>query len=487
MLSIHTHEHTDEFHHRHFLRFVYGYTVRRVTEFQPDGVTPAEIKITYRDNVYLRPEFLEGSDTYVGRPARGGRDVTVRMLDDARQPTAVNPAYFELTLHDGEKILMIARGGKNRPFGAVVMRQSPEGDPVTLADLGIQIFTDGDGVIEQVLTPTHFAVVEDTDSGSYTVIIYDEIEKNPPVLHEGRYIAPEGLDPFLQAWVENPGPYEKSDLRIYTRRSRGEPTYYQWTVNPLGDYDLDRCDENWEVTHPWRRRWYSDDGKYFFRQRGTVLCGGTIRVTTERSERIAGNWHVMERHRKIGDRETADIHYAEPASHRGKIKHRLESDGNWVAYDYNERGFRTLEIRPVATHRTVIEYVPDPSAAIEETDDLLGGLLDSFSDGAPPGKRRMTRHVTDYDPPAPPEVPAEATHLGEVRIHGFEHPDPDAQRPSSPSRPAVTTFYRNGKFEKRVWYTPETDPEGRNIVREQTATCPDAAYGDPGNRITVGR
>ncbi len=421
MISIHTHTHTDEFYHRDFVRFALGFCVRRVTEFQEDGVTPAELKITYRDDVYLRPVFEPGSTRFEGKNPQGN-PVSVQMLDEAGAPVAQNPAYYELTRSKGDMIRLSARAEKNQPFGAVVSWTPADGPSQTLEALGIALLTDAHGILEQVLTPTHLAFLEDVGVESYRVTVYELPEGYVPDLLDGRYVPPEGEKPSRTALVENPEPGQQTELRISSLLKNGNREFYRWTVNPLGDYDLDRCDENWEVLYPRTRRWYSEDRSQFFRIRGRTICGGVIRVTTDRREQVAGRWRLTERSVKTGDtvRTTTYIHHEHSGPLRGKLRYTKHCDGNWVAYVYAEDGRKTMEIRPGMTQRQVVEYVPDPNAVSAVEDDLLRGMLDSFTDGAPPGKRRISRRVTEYHPPVPPEHPEDLVDSPDVDIKRFD-------------------------------------------------------------------
>ena len=487
MLSIHTHEHTDEIFHRHFVRFVMHYTVRRITELQANGA-PAELKITGPGRrgggayVYVRPVFAPGATTFEG-PNAYGRSVTVRMLDAAGQPVAEDPFYFELTEPDGDRFRMYAQGAKNQPFGAVASWHPVDGEPKTLADFGIILQTDAEGAITGVRTPSQLAFLEDVSDHQYQVTRYELPETHPPASHANGLLPPEGAVPFSQALVKNLNPESGDVFKIIDIKRRSGNRQSRWTKNPIGDYDLAIHHENGEFWYQRSARWWNEDRTRFYQLSGFITCGGAIQTTTTTRGRIAGEWMDLERKVEIGERVTVEsyAYYETPASHLRKVSVIRHCDGRWEAFDYDEEGRRDIEIRPIAVHRQVVEYVEDPDAAAVADDDPLGGLLDAFTDGAPPGKRRVTRTVTEYHPQNPPEIVRQSLDQGEVKIHTFTHPDPEVVRAPDDDRPAVTTVIRNGEFAERNWITYDVERDGRLVTLTEWTDNPDRPFGHPRN------
>lgn len=483
-VSIYTVRHTDDVYHRHFQRVSFRYCVRRILRYQADGVTPAELKICRDIRRYIFPVFEPGQSTFEGE-GRDGKKIRVRMLNEEGEAVTSAPYYIELEEPSGDRFRMYASGGPNRPFGSFTSWHSASGEVRTLADFGITVFTDEKGALTQVRSSENLHVFEDLGGERYRKLNYDQLDKIPDEPKSDGYTIPEGLIPIEDTILENPDPHSSDFIQDVTRyRDKEEVRRLRWTKNPIGDYDLAHYDENWELIYEQHARWYNEDRSRFYRLNGTRLQDGTIRSTLRTRGVIAGRWMDLERRVETGDEVdvTTYHYYEEPASRRHKPWITQYGDGRWEAFDYDAQGRLEIELRPIATTRQVVEFVEEEPAEVPPEEDLLSGLFEAFTDGAPAGKRRVVRTVTDYHPVEAPHDIRASLEQGEVTRHEFIHPDPSVIRADTESRPAVTTLHRNGVFVERSWFTYDVERNGRRMTITETSTNPDASFGDPKNR-----
>ncbi len=479
---IQTVAHSDSLHRREKMRFHLRYSVRRISKTHPDGTT-AEIKIIRGNHVYAHPTFAEGSAEFEGRSSNGQR-FRVRMVDDEYESVTENPVYFELTEANGDRFYLHARGGPGTPFGAFVFWFSAEGEMKTREDFGIFLETDPDGTLRAVRTPHRLALLEDEEHGGYQLRVYRELPHVDDVLPDNRFLPPENTVPYEHYRYIKPETPGKTGLLAEKILPEQPYRWARWVENPIGDYDLYYDDENGEVYLEIAVRRYTRNPRNFIRTHGQILRGGQRRVTTTERTVIGGSWKNIRQEIDLEGDVTVwtYTYWDEPVPRDFELKTRVSSKGPWAAFDYDIIGRLEVEIRPVETTRQVVEYVPEETPG--DGPGALDAFLAAFTDGAPEGKRRVSREVVEYDPPAPPEDIREGTKRGEVTLHEYAHPDPSVNRDPEDDRPAVTTLLRHGEFVKRTWIKYDVEQDGKKVTRRVTTQDENATHDDPRNTVT---
>lgn len=483
ILIIQTQSHVDNLHKREEMRFCFRYAVRRISSTHADG-SPAVVKILRGNVIYIRARFQEGSAVFTGRATNGNR-VEVKMLNEAYEPDAQNPFYYEISEPNGNRYYLFARGGPGMPFGTFAFLYTADDEMKTREDFGFFFETDPDGTPFAIRTPHTLTFLTDQEDGGHELRLYRNMPHVSEIPEETRFVPPVGAEPREILKYMKPDWPDKTGLLVELIFPEEPYRWYRWVENPIGDYDVYYEDENREVFMPGNVRRRGPEQGQFTRVNGRILRGGQREVTTRLSERMGESWKTIRREIDVEGDVTVwtYTYWDEPVPRDFELKTEVSSKGPWAAFDYDFMGRREVEIRPVQTTRQVVEFVADKSPG--DGDDALDDLLGAFTDGAPAGKRRVVHLVEEFDPPAPPEDIRGGIDRGEVTLHMYEHPDPGVIRDPDDRRPAVTTRLRHGAFVERTWFEYDVEHNGRKVTRRVTTSDATATHDDPRNDVRL--
>jgi len=284
-----------------------------------------------------------------------------------------DPTYYDRVFATGhrDRFPVATNEFGERPLESVI---TVTGRRMWLADSGIDVVRDEHGSLRQVLAPQCLADIVTNSAYKYTIDFY-----SPPhvgVQTNGLYTTTD--EPFISWTVENPTPATNTSLRV-TRIVGSSSNVHDFTyTSAVGEWDLVSGGGLRKETKSVLEDEALDNSLSTYEIRGPD--DAVVHKKTEYMHYYPEVGAVMwEKIDPDGANLMTTNEYYEESAETGRymrVKSRIEPDGSWTTWDYDDEGRKTVEIKPFensafnsssnAARATLYSYTP-----VDEDDDLI--------------------------------------------------------------------------------------------------------------------
>ena len=358
------------------LNFVMGYTFSHLGGDRTNKNVPKEVVFVNSLGARVTFRFANGESMATLVPI--GSKVSVerlQMVDAEGWATCEEPAYYDLYPGNGTKWRFYATNKTGR-LGELVSFTDARGKVTTLEDFGVEVIRDPNGSLRQVLTPSRLADIVMESLQKYSIVVYPIAER--PEMAEGLYVAPQ-VTPVETLTVER----GENDRHVYVSLRKGtgtakvyhfryDPDVYDWVLfRPNGlleEKGYMHVEDDWLQTIEKKdasgQTIYSRKALYYY-----DYGWGAGAVVTKEVEGL-----------RDGPKRISTFDYYLSGANKGRLKEEANYRGDRILYEYDAKGRKCKETRPVVGHETVYAYAP------VDTTDILGeheGVAAVVSDDRP--------------------------------------------------------------------------------------------------------
>ena len=330
------------------LSFVPGqYGVGGVSAEKNTSGAPLGVRFFNSDGASV-PYYFDGGSSDAS-PVTSVRDMgatKVIMVDAQGDPVTSNPEYYDLHDGKGEVYRFGAKSGTD-DFGRLVQRDTPSGFTETPAEAGIEVVTDANGVLRQVVTASRFSDIAVLSDQKYAIRIYPRYQLGGGKDGDDYYVPPTNRP--LDEWViENPDTATVEKLRI-TRitGSKTNVTDFTWTEGSK-QWELKQGGGMRRITRS--ASWNDSKDRVLFETLMYNPGGGTDGKKRETYMPYRCSMLIVDSDSNPDDGTPADEYdYYGPADgpeKDNKLKSVKFGDGSWVQFDYDSEGRLSKVIRP---------------------------------------------------------------------------------------------------------------------------------------------
>ncbi|MGN0857149.1 MAG: hypothetical protein ACI4QJ_07100 [Candidatus Spyradenecus sp.] len=332
------------------LKVVMDYTFDRLGGERTVNGLPARVVFIQKTGQEVHFRFGEGESLGIPDPGLHKElNERLQMVDAEGWATAEDPAYYDLYPGDGSVWRFYATNVTGK-LGELVSYTDARGRVITLADFGVEILRDSQGVVRQVLTPSRLADVVVKGATEYEVCIYPLSER--PAFVEGLYVPPQTAP--LRRLTMKQGK-DSRELLATLQKGNGQPRHYVYTF----------VNEDWGLKTPegldkTRELMESDDGGTVLAETLTRKDGETLKRKRDFYEECA--WGFIKVRSEEGDEgctrwkewDYYSTTQAASGAYRGKVRERRTSTGEVVRYRYDAQG-REVEVSQTDTADSFLE------------------------------------------------------------------------------------------------------------------------------------
>ncbi len=281
-------------------------------------------------------------------------------------------------------------GGGMSAGDLFIKADKPDADVFTPKGLELSSLSDEvitlyqDGVIRQIITPQSFVIVEPSTAAAYEILFYDTEDQGDLV--DGFYTLKPYAEP-LSAWrIENPDSANQTFENVHVTEFRlGSERTYQYSYEE--DNNIWRLVSGNGLKEESRHTSINADGN---RVERTLISGrdGSVVSAVEKIFHTFdwGEELVEQISDPEGDRLTTKYTYLEDGPGAGKLALRIEPDGSWTRYEYDNEG------RIVRTVTPFLDAAPDAGDAAAKV--VINSYEPLPGDAGDEADRRRPRIVT---------------------------------------------------------------------------------------------
>lgn len=276
--------------------------------------------------------------------------LSLKTVDLHGVPTTNSPVYYDLyTFKDLERVRFDADTNSVNYLRLVNLR-TRTGQIYESSEFGMDCIYDEEGSVRQVMAPSRFLDLVTFDEFKYEVRMYDPHDVSSGVNINGLYEPLTGAEPFEIWTVENPN-RENSIYEINVSRTVGGTarTMAFTYTEPQNTWAMTRDDG--ETFNQSTMEW--DDSQVDCVRTKSFYSAGEapVQKTIKRLTKQSWGQALMEVEELVSatNSRTMTLTYYIDESQTGRysrIESRLNADGSWEWFDYDEKGRCTVAVYP---------------------------------------------------------------------------------------------------------------------------------------------